>query len=95
MTRKQPPPHVARLVWRITDEAPMGEYVRMATAAKDVGTRPKEPTEIYSGGWVDSSFDLLHGTDVSDATDTLSPDQLDDLFRPDIKEYPGPKQTKR
>ncbi len=87
MSRKKPPPHVVKLVWRITDEAPMGTYVDANEPKKG-----KEPTEVFHGGWVDSSFDLLHGTDVADATDTISPDQLDELFGDD-EEWPSTRPT--
>lgn len=83
MSRKKPPPHVVKLVWRITDEAPMGTYVDPNEAKKG-----KEPTEVFRGGWVDSSFDLLQGADVADATESISPAQLDELFGSD-EEWPN------
>lgn len=79
MPRKSPPPHVARLVWRITDETPMGTYVDIG-AAKDV-LRRKDSEEACPKSWVDSSFDLLHGIDVT--VDPMSMEQLKELFGDD------------
>jgi len=70
-------PSTVRLVWRMTDANPMGSYVDRGPSAKAV--RVPQP-EVVSGNLVDSSFDLLQGTDVSDNPDTLSPELLDELF---------------
>ncbi len=57
-----------RLVWRITPEAPRGEYVA-ATAAPKARCEPANGDE---SGWVLSSFDLLTGLDVIEG-DGLAP----------------------
>jgi hypothetical protein len=90
MARKTPPSHVVKLVWRITDEAPMGTYVD-ANAPKPERCS-KGPVEVFSGGWVDSSFDLLHGGDVTDDPDTITPEQLDELFG-DGEEWPSTRPS--
>jgi hypothetical protein len=65
----------------MSEHAPMGEIV-------DTSKQVQEPTppsclpEVSSGGWVVSSFDLLHGTDVNEGGDgdTVPGDLLDELF---------------
>ena len=78
MARMNQPASGAKRVWRITDDAPMGAYVDR-TAPK-ANPHPLAQPEVVYGGWVESSFDLLHGTDVSDNPDTLTPELLDELF---------------
>lgn len=80
MSRKKPPPHVVKLVWRITDEAPMGEYVDANAPRK---ASDLNAAEGRSPGWTDSSFDLLHGADVTHDPEDLPPDLLHELFRDD------------
>jgi len=73
-----------RLVWRITADAPLGEFV-------DPDAQPPRPatTDPEPGGWVMSSFDLLHGADISEGPDTVPDDVFDELFRtPDPKPKP-------
>jgi hypothetical protein len=75
-----PPPHRGvKLVWRITDDAPAGEYVDPAALTTD--RHPKDQPEVVYGGWIESSFDLLHGADISDDPDTVTPELFDELFR--------------
>jgi hypothetical protein len=67
-----------RLVWRMTERAPMGEWV-------DPDAPPPKPEvtglpEVSTGGWLASSFDLLSGTDVSDDPDTVPSALFDELF---------------
>lgn len=81
MSRRKPPPHVVKLVWRITDEAPMGEYVDPNAPRK--ASDLKRSAEGHSPSWTDSSFDLLHGADVTHDPDGISPDLLNELFRDD------------
>ena len=78
----------AKMVWRISKAAPMGEWVRpralvMAKPSKDL-------PEVSYGTWVTSSFDLLDGSDVIEDPDTLSGDLFDELFAPtpDVPEKP-------
>jgi hypothetical protein len=67
-----------RIVWRMTESNPMGEWLNpyAATAQPD----PKELPEVTSGDWMGSSFDLLRGADVSDDPDTVPAALLDELF---------------
>jgi hypothetical protein len=67
-------------VWRISERAPMGEWVDPAKDAQFAP--PPELPEVSSGSRVDSSFDLLQGTDIieDDNADTIPADLLDELF---------------
>ena len=74
-----------KLVWRISERAPMGEWVD--------ASRHDEPAasplpEVSSGGWVMSSFDLLQGSDISEVEDTIPGELFDELF-PDPKKLIG------
>ena len=69
----------AKVVWRISESAPMGEWVdKSATSAAPVAK--KDLPEVSFGSWVTSSYDLLDGSDVIDASDTLPDDLFDELF---------------
>ena len=83
-TFKAPQPHGKR-VWRISERAPMGEWVDLARNVEYVP--PPELPEVSSGGWVVSSFDLLHGTDIIEngEADTVPAELLDQLFAPTKK----------
>jgi hypothetical protein len=80
MAKLKSPVPPRKLVWRISDTAPAGEWVDPVAA----GTVPPpgDVPEVSSGGWVMSSFDLLHGSDISDADDTVPGELLDELFPP-------------
>lgn len=77
MATMKPQGTKGRLVWRISERAPMGEWVDPAHADEQA-LAPNLP-EVSSGGWVISSFDLLHGTDITE-DDTIPGDLLDELF---------------
>jgi hypothetical protein len=56
-----------RLVWRITAEAPLGEYVEIGggpAVTSASSSSPSKPIEMHEGGWVESSFDLARGLEV-------------------------------
>jgi len=82
-----------RLVWRISEGNPMGGWVDPGKldgpGPFDLSAEFPELPEVSSGSRVDSSFDLLRGTDISedDAGDTIPSDLLDELFAP-IKPAP-------
>ena len=73
-------PRPKHLVWRISADAPHGEWV---DPDQPKAREPKlaEP-EVSSGSWVTSSFDLLNGTDVIEMPDALSPKAFSELFDP-------------
>ena len=59
----------AKKVWRISESAPMGEWVNEVTP---VAPKPnKDLPEVSHGPWVRSSYDLLDGTDVTEDPDAL------------------------
>jgi hypothetical protein len=82
-----------KLVWRISADNPMGGWVDPGKLDVldhfDLSAEFPELPEVSSGSRVDSSFDLLRGTDISedDAGDTVPSDLLDELFAP-IKKAP-------
>lgn len=77
--RKPPAPPPKRLVWRISQAAPLGEFVD-PSAPVPVPEREDLPEASSSGGWVMSSFELLHGADVSEGPETVPDDLFDELF---------------
>ena len=87
-TMKSPSPK-GRLVWRISERAPMGEWVDPAQL--DEPTLAPNLPEVSSGGWVISSFDLLHGTDITEDT-TIPGDLLDELFPSGVTNRKGPTE---
>ena len=74
-----------KCVWRISERAPMGEWVDLSRDAEHKPS-PKVP-EVSCGSRVDSSFDLLQGTDIIEdgEADTVPADLLDQLFAPTKK----------
>ena len=74
------PKEPAKLVWRISASAPMGEWVYKV--APPVAKPSMELPEVSYDSWVTSSYDLLSGTDVSEDADTLPGELFDDLFTP-------------
>jgi hypothetical protein len=79
-TRKPTKSTKNALVWRISAEAPQGQWVDPTKSRSDP---PKENLpEVSYGGWASSSFDLLSGVDVSDDPDTVPDALVDELFPP-------------
>jgi len=70
-----------RLVWRISQAAPLGEFVD-PNAPLPALEREDLPETSTGGGWAMSSFELLHGADVSEGPDTVPDEVFDELFRP-------------
>jgi hypothetical protein len=88
----------AKLVWRISAAAPLGEYVQApgpapSTAAgahvesSAAGALPTESgaPEVTERGWHDSSHDLARGTEVRE---TLAGSLSDELFDLLFKQKP-------
>lgn len=70
-----------RWVWRISQSAPLGEWVdRHAPAPRPAP--PAELPEVSIGGWIVSSFDLLRGAEVDTSGDTVPDELFDQLFPP-------------
>ena len=77
--RKSNAANTGRRIWRITQDAPLGEYV-------DPDATPSEPQRPLlqrpePPGWQASSFELTHGLEVSDETDTIPGELFDELFK--------------
>jgi len=70
----------AKLVWRISASAPMGEWVYKL--APPVAKPSMDLPEVSYDSWVTSSYDLLSGSEVCEDADTLPGDLFDDLFAP-------------
>ena len=79
MLRPKPTVPVKR-VWRISESAPMGEWVNVVAPA--IHRPSTELPEVSYGSWVTSSYDLLDGAEVIEDPDTLPGDLLDELFAP-------------
>jgi hypothetical protein len=78
--RKPTKSRKSTLVWRISAEAPQGQWVD-PTKSRNDPTKGNLP-EVSYGGWASSSFDLLSGVDVSDDPDTVPDALFDELFSP-------------
>lgn len=84
----------AKKVWRISKNAPQGEWVEVkpalpAAVRKEVKpalpsppVRDNELPEVSSGSWVTSSYDLLSGSQVIEDPETVPGDLFDELFAP-------------
>jgi hypothetical protein len=83
----------ARVVWRISDAAPLGEYVHIdadtadtavAAAVAHVDPKPahgvEDPHELPERGWHHSSHELVHGMDMLEQPLDTLPDELFDQF---------------
>ena len=68
-------PAPAKKVWRISENAPQGEWVNKGTPVAS-----KNLPEVSYGTWVRSSYDLLDGTDVTEGA--LPGGVFDELFAP-------------
>lgn len=77
---KRPVPTSKKLVWRISERAPLGELVDSSAPPPDAPIDTPLPEASQAGGWIVSSFELLNGIDVSDGPDTVTDDLFDALF---------------
>jgi hypothetical protein len=75
-----------RRVWRITAQAPLGEFVEVDPAAAESKARsPDAPVILESprpASWHESTGDLLAGVVVTDETDSMPGELFDELFNP-------------
>ena len=74
--RQKAPPAAKKRVWRVTPEAPQGAWFDPAS----LPLPEAPPREGRPSSWAMSSFDLQYGADVSDVSDTLPAELLDELF---------------
>ena len=69
----------AKLVWRITANAPHGEYVDPKQAATTPPV-PRAAVDPRDNGWLASSLELLGGVRVSEAPMDTLPGELIEEF---------------
>jgi len=84
MSQRKRPGGARRMVWRITEAAPLGEFVDPDAITEP----PRGRDDSGSSGWVVSSFELLHGTDIQEGPDTVPADLFDELFPPAARSVP-------
>ena len=71
-----------RKVWRMSKNAPQGEWVELDPAPPATVVRRDDLPEVSSGSWVTSSYDLLSGSQVTEDPDTVPGELFDELFAP-------------
>jgi len=76
MKKQRPENHRDALVWRISESAPMGEWVAKGSPVRKAGTQESSSND----SWATSSFDLLNGAQAVEVTDSVSGDLFDELF---------------
>ena len=74
-----------RRVWRMTADAPFGEFVEVEAQMPERRARsPDAPPAILEApapvSWHESTGDLLGGVDVTDETDSMPGELFDQLF---------------
>lgn len=78
--RPKTAPPTKRAIWRISERAPLGEWVDPDALPEP--PPPPEPDGQHSGAasssWMVSSMDLLNGTDVSEDHETSPGELFDD-----------------
>jgi hypothetical protein len=85
-------PGGTKLVWRISDHAPFGEWVNPRLPAEPAKTK-NAPDDEESHIWRRSSFDLMNGLEVNDDPTTVPDDLFDEFFRP-VEDRPVPPAKK-
>ena len=89
MKARKPSKPTKKLVWRITEAAPMGEWVdssRPSTSAhsrKSSTASSGQEAEVVTSGWMVSSFELRKGADILDEPNTVPGELFDELFPQD------------
>jgi hypothetical protein len=72
----------AKLVWRVTANAPKGEYVDPRQAVGIPPVSKDTPVDPRDNGWLASSLELLGGVRISEAPmDTLPGELIDEFYR--------------
>ena len=66
------------LVWRISEQAPMGEWIDLAAPKRRIPAS-QLPAVMHSS-WATSSFDLSDGASVIESGDAEGDTLFDDLF---------------
>lgn len=92
MARHKAHAKTKRLVWRISDHAPLGEWVDPNLPPSPKPDPDHEHADETPGGWRRSTYDLLKGVDIDDSPDTVPDDLFDELFGPSKSEPKGPRK---
>jgi hypothetical protein len=78
MARLKGPSETQKVVWRISSQAPQGEYIDPSMPRAEP-VKAREPREY---GWLASSLELLGGVGVSETPmDTLPGELIDEFFK--------------
>ncbi len=77
--RPKTAPPTKRAVWRISEHAPMGEWVDPDVLIEPTLAPKVPPREASGSGWIESSMDLLSGADVSEDHDSAPGELFDDV----------------
>jgi hypothetical protein len=83
MTKAKKQPEVKKVIWRMSNNAPLGEYVHPSDAAAPAveSPEPATPSDPKSS-WRLSSLELSDGLQVSEQPiDTLPDDLWDEFFK--------------
>ena len=77
---------IARRVWRMTTNAPQGEFVdfdptrsELVAGLADIPLRVLNPAPVVD--WRASSYDLLNGLEVRDHSDSIPGELFQKLFK--------------
>jgi len=79
MNSRKPTTHAKSVVWRISEAAPLGEWVDKCAPVPRPAT---DPPEISLGRWI-SSYDRIEGVSISENVDTVPAELFDELFPAD------------
>ena len=81
--RKKPSP--PRRIWRVTAQAPNGEFVDFDPTAPDTVPGVEAPARVLDPApvvdWRGSSWDLLNGLEVRDHSDSIPGALFEKLFK--------------
>ncbi len=83
MRKSEKPGAPQRRIWRMTPEAPLGEFVDLDDEAEkpDKPVAQPGPDELKPASWVRSSWDLLNGLEVTEsATGDLHEELFDEVL---------------
>ena len=78
----------AKRVWRISDRAPLGEWVDPNLPVEPPPAAAADSTTESPAGWLESSMDLLRGAEVRHDIET-EPGELFGEFEPPPKKPQG------
>lgn len=74
--------HPSKLVWRVTANAPKGEYVDPRQVVINPPVAKESRVDPRDNGWLASSLELLGGVRISEAPmDTLPGELIDEFYR--------------